>query len=283
VTKNAQTSFPRIAMLGAGSMATAILSGLLSPLVNCDGPIRVTNRSAASASRFSSEPRVIAWSTEENPQANVRAVEDARIVILAVKPAMITNLLDEISPVLAPGTIVVSVAGGITTGTMKAHLPETVRVIRTMPNTPAKVGKAVTGICAGHEVPQADMDLITQLFSTVGEVITLDESQIDALGALSGSGPAYVYYMIEKLTTVALEHGFTPEQAKVMIQGTFDGALDLLEATGEEPAELRRQVTSPKGSTERAIAVFDHDDMTETFRTAIAAAIARSEEMAKGQ
>jgi pyrroline-5-carboxylate reductase len=282
VSINAQIHFPPIAMLGVGSMASAILSGLLSPTVTCEGPIRLTNRSAASAARFTQEPRVHAVSLEVDPSANLHAVQNARIVIVAVKPAMVADLLDEISPALQPGTIVVSVAGGITTATMEAHLPNTVSVIRTMPNTPAQVGKAITGLCAGTRATPEDIDLITQLFSTVGDVITLEESQIDALGALSGSGPAYVYYMIEKLTTVALEYGFTPEQAKVMIQGTFEGAVDLLAASGEEPSELRRQVTSPKGSTERAIAVFDQDDLTETFRTAIAAAIARSEEMAKG-
>ena len=263
-------------------MASAILSGLLSPTVTCEGPIQLTNRSATSAARFTQEPRVHAVSLDADTSANLHAVENARIVIVAVKPAMVADLLDEISPALQQGTIVVSVAGGVTTATMEAHLPASVSVIRTMPNTPAQVGKAVTGLCAGTTATQEDIDLITQLFSTVGDVITLQESQIDALGALSGSGPAYVFYMIEQLTTVALEYGFTPEQAKVMIQGTFEGAVDLLAASGEEPSELRRQVTSPKGSTERAIAVFDQDDLTQTFRTAIAAAIARSEEMAQG-
>lgn len=278
-----QVTLPTIAMLGAGSMARAILAGLLAPHVAVEGAIRVTNRSAENAARFDAEPRVRAWATATNPDANLEAVRGAQIVLVAVKPAMVPDLLDEISPALVEGTIVVSVAAGVTTATMEAHLPAHVSVIRTMPNTPAKVGLAVTGIAAGSRSTAAQLDLVCALFGTVGDVIVLPEDKIDALGSVSGSGPAYVFYMIEKLTAVATEHGFSAEQAALMVQGTFRGAVELLERSGEDPAELRRQVTSPKGSTERAIAVFDDADIQGILLEGTRAAIARSEEMARGE
>nr|WP_280799518.1 pyrroline-5-carboxylate reductase [Aurantimicrobium minutum] len=270
-------------MLGAGSMARAILAGLLAPHVSVEGAVRVTNRSADNAASFDNEPRVQAWATATNPEANLEAVRGAAIVLVAVKPAMVPDLLDEISPALAEGAIVVSVAAGVTTATMEAHLPEHVSVIRTMPNTPSKIGLGVTGIAAGTRSTPAQLDLICGMFSTVGEVIVLPENMIDALGSISGSGPAYVFYFIEQLTKVAITHGFSAEQAQKMVQGTFRGAVELLAQSGEEPQELRRQVTSPKGSTERAIAVFDDANIEAILLKGTQAAIARSEEMARGE
>lgn len=270
-------------MLGAGSMGRAILAGLLADHVHVEGGIRVTNRRAEQAATFENEPRVTAWATSTTAEANREAVTDARIVIVAVKPAMVPDLLDEISSALRPDAIVVSVAGGVTTATMEAHLPESVSVIRTMPNTPSKVGLGVTGMCPGSRTSQEDLDLVVGLFETVGDVVITPEEMIDRIGSISGSGPAYVYYFIEQLTKTAIEHGFTHEQAKVLVQGTFRGAVELLAASGETPEELRRQVTSPKGSTERAIAVFDEADIAGIFLTATKAAIARSQEMARGE
>ena len=283
MNEKTQVTLPTIAMLGAGSMARAILAGLLAPHVSVDGPVRVTNRSAENAASFDNEPRVQAWATAADSEANLKAVESAQIVLVAVKPAMVPDLLDEISPALTEGAIVVSVAAGVTTATMEAHLPAHVSVIRTMPNTPSKIGLGVTGICAGTRSTPEQLELICSMFSTVGEVIVLPENKIDALGSISGSGPAYVFYVIEQLTKVAMEHGFSADQAQTMVQGTFRGAVELLAQSGEEPQELRRQVTSPKGSTERAIAVFDEADIKDIFLRGTQAAIARSEEMARGQ
>ena len=283
MNEKTQVTLPTIAMLGAGSMARAILAGLLAPHVSVDGPVRVTNRSAENAASFDNEPRVQAWATAADSEANLKAVESAQIVLVAVKPAMVPDLLDEISPALTEGAIVVSVAAGVTTATMEAHLPAHVSVIRTMPNTPSKIGLGVTGICAGTRSTPEQLELICSMFSTVGEVIVLPENKIDALGAISGSGPAYVFYVIEQLTKVAIEHGFSADQAQRMVQGTFRGAVELLAQSGEEPQELRRQVTSPKGSTERAIAVFDEADIKDILLRGVNAAIARSEEMARGE
>ncbi len=276
------TALPSIALLGAGSMGRAILSGLLAPGVTVDGGIRVTNRSAVKAAEFDDEPRVTAFATETDPEANRRAVEGAAIVLVAVKPAMVPDLLTEIADALEPGAVVVSVAAGVTVATFEKHLPASVSVLRSMPNTPAVVGRAVTGLSAGTRSSDDDLALVRALFETVGTVVEVPESQLDALSTISGSGPAYVYLLIEAMTAAAVEKGFTEEQAAVLVNGTFAGATELLVQSGKTPTELRIQVTSPKGTTERAIAVLQEAGLPELFTTATDAALARARELAAG-
>jgi pyrroline-5-carboxylate reductase len=276
-----RVELPTIAVVGAGSMGRAILAGLLAPNVDVIGGIRVTNRDVERASDFDTEPRVTAFTTGRNPHANRDAVAGASIVLIGVKPAMVTDVLDEIAEALDPHALIVSVAAGVTTRTMEEHLPGGQAVVRTMPNTPATVGRAVTGIAGGSRVTPGDLDLAVRLFETVGDVLVIEEDRIDALGSISGSGPAYLFYFIEQFVRVAEEKGFTREQADLMVRGTFRGAIDLLDASGETPQELRRRVTSPGGSTERAIAVFDAADVHHIFGLATDAAVARQREMGK--
>lgn len=277
-TKN--VTLPTIAMLGAGSMGRAILSGLTAPGVTVDGGIRVTNRSKARAAELAGIPGVTAYSTEHDGDANRAAVDGAELVIVAVKPGMVPDLLHEIADSLTPGAIVVSVAAGVTIKTFESLLPPSVIVVRSMPNTPAVVGKAVTGISPGTRTEPDDLELVRALFETVGEVVEVPESQLDALSTISGSGPAYVFFLVEALTAAAIEKGFTPEQARTLVNGTFLGASELLVSSGEEPAELRRRVTSPNGTTERAIAVLADADLPDLFTRATSAALARARELA---
>ncbi|WP_400999899.1 pyrroline-5-carboxylate reductase [Agromyces sp. GXQ0307] len=272
---------PAIAFLGAGSMARAVLAGLLQPHVTA-ASITATNRSAARAAEFADEPRVTAFATETDAAANRRAVAGAKLVVVAVKPAMVPDLLDEIADALDPGAIVVSVAAGVTVATFEARLPSHVSVVRTMPNTPAVVGRAVTGVSAGTRSSEADLALVVSLFETVGEVLVVPASQLDALSTISGSGPAYVFLLMEALEQAATAKGFTPEQAAVMVRGTFRGASELLAASDDDPAELRRRVTSPKGTTERAVAVLQDADLPNLFSRATDAALARARELAAG-
>jgi len=278
----APVRLPAIAFLGAGSMARAIIAGLLQPGVEIDGGIRTTNRTAEKAAELAGLEGVAAYATETDAAANLAAVAGARIVVVAVKPAMVPDLIREIAGDLEPGTVVVSVASGVTVATFESLLPESVAVIRSMPNTPAVVGRAITGVSAGTRSSDADLALAVALFETVGDVIVLPEEQIDALSTISGSGPAYVFYLIEQLTATAIDKGFTPEQAELMVQGTFRGASELLAASDDDPAELRRRVTSPKGTTERAIAVLDEAHVKELFDRATDAALARARELAAG-
>jgi pyrroline-5-carboxylate reductase len=273
------TTLPSIAIIGAGAMGGAILSGLLDPSVTVSGGIRVTNRTSAKAVLVAAEG-VESIALEGEPDGNQRAVRGAGIVLLGVKPAMIIDTLRELAPGLDPAALVISVAAGITTAAMEAVVGNP--VLRAMPNTPAIVGKAVTGVSAGSRATAEQVALGVALFETVGTVVEVPESQIDALSTISGSGPAYVFYLVEEFTRAAITRGFTPEQAKALVQGTFAGSVDLLLASGKEPAELRAQVTSPKGTTERAIGVLQEADLAGLFDRATAAALARARELAAG-
>lgn len=271
-------SLPPIAILGTGSMGGAILRGLRQPAVSVDG-LRATTRSESSAAALRAEG-VEARATEHDSDANRWAVADARLVLLGVKPAQITALLAEVGPSLHPEALVVSVAAGITTEAMQAAVPNP--VVRAMPNTPALIGRGVTGVSGGSRATAAHLALADDLFRTVGTVVELPESQIDALSTISGSGPAYVFLLIEELTRAAEAIGFEPDVAALLVQQTFSGASLLIEATGDDPAELRRRVTSPKGTTERAIAVLQDARLAELFERAARAAQERARQLAAG-
>lgn len=271
---------PSIAILGAGSMGGAILQGLVR---SGRAPrIVVTNRTAAKAADLEGLAGVTSLALEQDPAANTTAAAGADIVLVGVKPVMVPDLLREIAPVLRPGVIVVSLAAGVTLATFASIVGDDVAVVRSMPNTPAVVGKAVTGIAAGPAASAADVALVRELFETCGVVIELAEDQIDALGTISGSGPAYVFLLIEDLTEAARGKGFSDADARLMAEQTFIGAAALLDATREDPAELRRRVTSPKGTTERAIAVLQGANLAGIFAEATDAALARSRELAAG-
>jgi pyrroline-5-carboxylate reductase len=275
------TSLPATAILGAGSMGGAILHGLVRPGVTVEGGVRVTNRTEVKAAALR-HGNVTSLATETDPAANASAVTGAKLVLIGVKPYLVIDLLREIAPVLEAGTIVVSLAAGITTSAMEAVLPESVPVLRSMPNTPAVVGLAVTGLAAGSRSSDADLALARTLFACVGEVVTIAEDKIDALSTVSGSGPAYVFYLIEQLTAAAVDLGFTQHQAAVMVQGTFRGAAELLASDVVDPGELRRRVTSPNGTTEKAVEVLEGAGLKDLFDRATAAALARAREIAEG-
>lgn len=271
---------PRTALLGVGSMSGAVLDGLLAAGL---GPSTVvlTTKSEESAAAHRSRG-LDAHASDTEPDANRNAVRGAGLVVVGVKPYMIADLLAEVADDLAPGTVLVSVAVGTTTASMEAAVPAGVRVVRALPNTPIGVGHGVTGISAGASADEDAVALASSVFSASGSVIEVPESQLDALSAVSGSGPAYVFLLVEQWQRAAEGLGFTPEQAATMVQGTLSGAVALLESSEKTPAELRRAVTSPKGTTERAVAVLQEADLSATLLRASRAAIARAEEIAAG-
>ncbi|MGW9158752.1 pyrroline-5-carboxylate reductase [Microbacterium sp. NPDC055665] len=275
-------SLPSLAFLGAGSMGGAILRGVVASGIRIDGGTIATNRTPEKAEAFADLDGVTSVALAERPDGNAEAAAQARIVLVGVKPAMVPDLLREIAPHLAPDAIVVSVAAGVTLDTFAAVLGADARVIRSMPNTPSTVRKGVTGLAAGSAATPEDLALVRRLFETVGAVVELPESQIDALSTISGSGPAYVYLLIEEFTKAAVGMGFTEADSRLMVEQTFIGATALLDASGEDPAELRRRVTSPKGTTERAVAVLQDAHLDRTFADAAAAALARAKELAAG-
>jgi pyrroline-5-carboxylate reductase len=258
-------------------MGGAILAGLLDSGATVDGII-VTNRSEERAAPLRSA-LVTSFAAATDPDANRRAVADARIVVIAVKPAIVPDVLREISTSLPPDALVVSVAAGVTIATMEALT--TRPVFRAAPNTPSIVRRGVTGLAASTRASAADTAVIVALFETVGTVIEVAEEQMNALSSISASGPAYVYFLIERLTESAKSLGFDDAEAKLMVQQTFLGASEWLAASESTPAELRRQVRTPDGSTASALERLASADLTAMFDRATAAAIARAEEMGR--
>ena len=272
----------RIAILGSGSMGTAILSGLLASGFPAE-MVTITTKSAASATKLADELGVNAISQEQQATANQDAVIGADVILVAVKPAYVVEVLKEAANKIHENTLVISVAAGTTTASMEAVLPSSVAVVRSMPNTPAIVGRAVTGVSTGSRVSDAQLETALELFETVGRVVVLPESQIDALSTISGSGPAYVFYLIEQLTEAAQNMGFGEDIAAMLVEETFAGATELLSASNQSPADLRRQVTSPNGTTMQAIAVMEQGELATLFTKATEAALARAKEIAAGK
>ncbi|PCN49124.1 pyrroline-5-carboxylate reductase [Curtobacterium sp. 'Ferrero'] len=273
-------ALPRTALLGVGSMSGAVLDGLLAAGLD-PSTVTLTTKSEASAAAHRARG-LDARASDSDADANRAAVRGAGLVVVGVKPYAVGELLDEVAADLEPGAVVVSVAVGTTTASMEARVPGGVRVVRALPNTPIGVGRGVTGISAGATADEDAVALASSVFSASGSVIEVPESQLDALSAVSGSGPAYVFLLVEQWQLAAEEIGFTPEQAATMVQGTVRGAVALLESSDRSPADLRRAVTSPKGTTERAVAVLQDADLADTLLRASRAAIARAEEIAAG-
>ena len=272
---------PTTAMLGVGNMSGAILDGLVRDPAAPDAPIRATHRSTASADRRADAPKVEALALERDPDANRRAVAGAGLVILGVKPAMISGLLADIRDELDPGAVVISVAAGVTIATIEAGLAAGTRVVRAMPNTPSQIGLGVAGIAPGTHADEDAMRMARAVFGAVGEVVECPEAQLPAIGAISGSGPAHVFLIAEELMRIAASYGFDDDDARTLAVGTLRGSSELLHASPEVPAaELRRRVTSPKGTTERSVAALQDGGLGELLARAIAANIARSDELA---
>jgi len=268
----------RIAFIGTGSMGSAVLDGLLAaghpkPLISA------TTRTEAKAKALR-DRGISALAGETSPDANALMAGDADVIVLGVKPYQIVDVLTELKGEIGKNVVIISMAAGIKLATMAAVLDENPNLIRTMPNTPALVGKGVTGLASAASASQEAIDAAKALFEAVGSVVVIPEEKIDALSAVSGSGPAWVYYIIEQWEKVAISEGFSEEDAKLMVRQTLAGSVELLENSGEEPSELRRKVTSPGGTTERIIATLDEADLQGIFSRSLNAAVARAREIA---
>ena len=271
----------RICFLGTGSMGSAVLKGLLASGYESK-LISATTQSELSAKNLRSLG-VSALSLESSPDANVLLSSDAQVVVLGVKPYKIADVLSEIRDELPGDAVVISMAAGIELATMAEKLPDHKNLIRTMPNTPALVGKGVTGVAPAATASASALETAMDLFQTVGEAVQLEEKQINSLSAISGSGPAWLMFIVEKWEEVALSRGFTKEQAAVMVRSTLIGSAELLAQAGEEPAILRKNVTSPGGTTEKIIATLEEANLTKLFDQALQAAVNRADEIARSK
>jgi len=271
----------KICFLGAGSMGSAVLQGLLASGYE-KKLISATTKSEASALKLRDQG-ISALSIETSKDANQLLASDAQLVVLGVKPFQIADVLTEIRAEVDQQAVLISMAAGIELKTMAEKLPQHKNLIRTMPNTPALVGKGVTGLAAAESASGEAIRASIDLFEKVGEVVEVREDQINALSAISGSGPAWLMFIVEKWEEVALNNGFTPEQAAKLVRSTLIGSAELLSRSGQEPIELRRSVTSPGGTTERIIATLDEAHLSKIFDSALAAAVKRAHEIASSK
>ena len=260
-----------IAILGTGKMGEALLSGLLragwapSSVV---AAVRREERAEEIRSRYGVQ-------VTDAPAA----AKLADTLILGVKPQDMGKLLTEIAPALPPGRLVVSVAAGITTSFIERRLPGEVPVVRVMSNTPVLVDRAMSVISAGANAGEEHLRRAEELLRPVGEVLRIPESQQDAATALSGSGPAYVYYLVESMVDAGILLGMARGTALEMVIQAVYGAATMLRETGEHPVILREAVTSPGGTTISAIRELERHGVRAAFLAAIEAARDRGREL----
>lgn len=270
----------RLAFLGTGSMNGAVLRGIIATGYSPEA-IVATLRSNAKADDLRAETGVTVLVGEHDPEANRNAARDADIVFLGVKPVGIAALCDEIRDVLKPTAVVVSVAAAITIGMIAAHLEPGQPVVRSMPNTPLKVGVGAVGLSAGDTVSDAALAAVVDLFAGSGVVHVVPESQQDAVSAISGSGPAYAFYLAEAMAAAGVKLGLDPELATDLARATVAGAGKMLAHPQADPAALRRGVSSPNGTTVQALAVFDAEDLAGIVARGAAAAAARAADITR--
>ncbi|MEV4320713.1 pyrroline-5-carboxylate reductase [Microbispora rosea] len=263
-----------IAILGTGKMGEALLSGLVRAGLRPEEIVATARRpERAEALRERYGVRVA---------GNAEAAKLADTLILAVKPQDMSALLTEISPHVAADRLVISVAAGITTAFVEARLGDGVAVVRVMSNTPVLVDEAMSVISAGAHASEEHLKRTEELLSPVGKVLRIPESQQDAATALSGSGPAYFFYLVEAMVDAGILLGMPRAAALDMVTQSIVGAAIMLRDSGEHPVILREAVTSPGGTTISAIAELERHKVRAAFLDAIEAACERSRRLAGG-
>ena len=263
----------RIAFLGGGNMAEAIIGGLLAAGVSMERNVVAAD---VSAERRAALERKYGIGTTAD---NAAAVRGADVVVLAVKPQQVAEALAAARDAFTENQLLASICAGLPTAALEKQVPA--RVVRVMPNLPALVRRGVSAICGGARATAADLALAEQLFGAVGATVRLPESQMNEVTALSGSGPGYVFAFIEALEDAAVEMGLAPETARKMAIETVRGAAELAAQTGEDPAELRQRVSSKGGTTLAGLAAMVAGGFSSSVAAGMQAARDRAAELAR--
>lgn len=263
-----------ITVIGAGNIGRALIGGLLKGKRIHASQIRMTRRNPHALDALNKALPGISVSTD-----NISAVDGASIVVLAVKPTNWLTVTHEIRNHLHQDTLIVSVLAGLTTKRIEQEFQTNQPVIRTMPNTPMMVDKGATAICAGNTASDKHLALVQKMFEAVGSVERVPEYLMDAVTGLSGSGPAYVYMLIEALTDAGVKQGLPRSVAFRLTKQTVLGAAQLAEQTDKHPAILRDEVTTPGGTSIAAIAELEQHGLRTMFIHAVATATQRSKEL----
>lgn len=266
----------KIAFIGAGAMAEAIISGMVAQNIIESKNIFVTNKSNEAKLANLSETYGITGTRSVQ-----EAMEDADMVVLAVKPKDILATMQAIQEYITTEMLLISVAAGVHTASLEGIAAKKVAIIRAMPNTSATVGKSATAICTNKYATAEQRQAAIDLFETVGSVVVVEEDQLDAVTGLSGSGPAYLYYLVEAMEKAALDLGLEAKTAKQLIVQTMLGTADMLQHSTKSPATLRQEVTSPGGTTEAGLKVLQANQVGDAFISCIEEATAQSKRMGK--
>jgi pyrroline-5-carboxylate reductase len=263
----------RIAILGTGRIGEALLSGLVS---SGSSDIVATSRSESRVEALRERYGVEA--TTSNPDA----VQGADVVVVAVKPQDIDALLQQVRDALAPGQTVLTVAAAIPTAYIEARLPDGVPVVRAMPNAPSTVHEGMAGLAAGAHAGDEQLALAEDVLSHLGRVVRVSESAMDAITAVSGSGPAYFALLAEAMIEAGILLGLSREISTTLVVQTMLGTAKQLRDEGMHPVELREAVTSPGGTTIAAIRELEQAGVRAAFLNAIQAAMTRARELSEG-
>jgi pyrroline-5-carboxylate reductase len=266
----------RIAILGAGQIGEALISGLLSSRWREPSELVASVRRPERASELSERHSIRA--TLSNPEA----VNGAALVVLAVKPQDIENLLGEIGGLLSPDQVVLSIAAAIPTALIEGRIADGVPVVRAMPNTPAIVHEGIAGVCAGAHASDEHLSLAEEVLSHLGAAVRVPERYMDAVTAVSGSGPAYFALLAEAMIEAGILLGLSREISTQLVVQTMLGTAKQLRDQHMHPVELREMVTSPGGTTISAIRELERAGVRAAFLNAIQAAMDRSRELAAG-
>jgi len=269
------SSSATVAILGAGVMGETVASGLLRAGRPADTLLlsaRRTERAHELRERYGVE--VV---------SNAEAAQRAETLLVGVKPQDMADLLDEIAPHLHPGQLVVSLAAGITTSRIESRLPDGVAVARVMVNTPALVDEGMAAISPGLHCDEEHLKEAESLLASTGRVIRVPEKQQDAVTAISGTGPAYLFFVVEAMIEAGVHLGLPRSTATELVVQTMMGSAKLLRETGEHPTVLRERVTSPGGTTAAAVRELEDHKVRAAFMTALEAARDRSRALAEGR
>lgn len=211
--------------------------------------------------------------------SNLKAAEAADIFVLAVKPQKMPDVLKEISDSINEDMLIITIAAGVKISTIEAALKNNVKVVRVMPNMCAQVGESVSAICHNRMVTESDKELVMELFGSVGESLLVDETLLDAVTGISGSGPAYIFLVMETLIQAGVQEGLTFKQSREIVLQMVKGSAELAIKTGEHPAQLKERIMSPGGTTVEGLKVLEKKGFRGALLDAVSAAVSRSKEL----
>ena len=271
----------KISIIGAGNMGKALIKGINQTLIeegviSSPKDIIATRRSEEELYKLEKEFSI------ETTTDNKKAVTKGDVIILAVKPKVIFDVLDEISPAIDSSKLLISIAAGVTIQAIQSRLNEGAHIIRAMPNTPLQIREGAIAISGGENASEEDVSLAREIFTAMGKVVTVEEELMDAVTGLSGSGPAYIFLIIEALSDAGVKMGLPRETSLNLAVQTVLGAAKMVLETGKHPAELKDMVTSPGGTTIAGLHVLEECAVRSALIKAVEEAARRSSQLVGG-